>query len=132
MDDNNEKQGKEFVKEFTKCPACGKNEPFFGKITDELKERGIVDKAFDFRLDAKSGAVMQPQKEASLPIGSEVPGFVFTTDICSNCGCIYVVKLQRTSLKKTLAPVQLKPNRAERRRMSPPNITPHMNNPLLS
>lgn len=133
MNDNGEKpfMGKDFQKEFDKCPACGKSEPFFGMITDELKERGIVDKAWNFSLDMKSGPVMQPQKEAALPIGAEVPGYSFATDICSNCGCIYVVKLQRVNLKKTLAPTPLAlPNRAERRRMEQQGAPPVFNNPF--
>lgn len=132
--DGAKEKSNDFVKLFDKCPACGKNEPFFGMITEELKKRGIVDKDWQFYLDCKSGAVMQPGKEQLLPVGSEVPGYFYATDICSNCGKINVVKIQRLTLKKsiTVAHLTLPPNRAERRRTEREGFNPNMNNPSLS
>lgn len=123
---------KDFVKEFPECPSCGSREQFFAGIVRELKERGVVDQGWSFYLDAKQGVVFDPKKEAGLLVGSEVPGYSFATDICANCGCIYVVRLQRMTAKKGIAPVQILPNRGERRRMEREGVPPVFNNPLLS
>ena len=133
MSEDGQGKDKVFTREFDKCPACGKSELFLGGIAAELKERGVVDKEWNFYYDQRQGVVMQPNKDLALPIGSEMPGYYFATDICSNCGCIYVVKLQRLNLKKSLAPAQMMLNRADRRRMEKEGFNPlGGNNPLLS
>jgi len=115
-------------KEFSKCPACGAESPYFQMIAEELKEAGRVPDGWNFYLDKKQGIVFPPDRLAVLPIGAEVPGFQFMTDICSECGCIYCVKLVSTVAKKSIQPVQVvPPNRAERRRIerecyTPPNF----------
>jgi len=44
----------------------------------------------------------------TLPVGTEVPAAVITTDICSNCGCIYATSI--TEGKAVKPPKLLIPN----------------------
>ena len=112
-----EKTDTGFSKEFLECPACHSTKRFFETMTKELKERGLAGEDFNFRLDAKRGVVADPKRQASILIGTSLPAFEFATDICENCGTIYVVKLQRLTAHQTLTPVdRLPPNRADRRR----------------
>ena len=121
------------VKDFEKCPACGSGDQFFGAIVKQLKEEGKVNPDWNFYLDMKQGVVMEPQQAQLLPIGAEMPGYYFATDICANCGNIYVVKLARASVKKAMAAAPLiLPNRADRRRMEREGPPPGYRNPLLS
>ena len=128
-----ETEGKEFVKEFKVCPACGSKERFFETLVADLRERGLTSPGWGYYLDAKRGVVFDKTKEAVLLIGSTMPAFAFYSDICVDCGTIYVVKLQKMTAQKSLdvpVPSNL-PNRAERRRNGGgQNIL--FNNPLMS
>lgn len=97
---------KEFVKEFTKCPACGSEDRFFESIANELKQRGLAQKGWNFALDSKQGVVGSKQMMDNLPIGSELPTFQFETDICTDicmeCGNIYATKFIRGQAKRGL------------------------------
>lgn len=108
---------KDFHKTFTKCPCCGSEDRFLEQLGSELKARGLAREEWNFHLDVKQGVVVDPTKTAAIPIGSEVPGYGYITDICMNCGCIYAIDIIRRDVKKTIAPVQMTPpNRAMRRR----------------
>lgn len=106
---------KDFHKEFAKCPSCGSEDRFMEELSNELKERGIARDEWCFRYDVREGAVVDPAKEAAIPIGSMIPCYGIMTDICMNCGCIYAVDIKRTEGKKSIAPAP-QPNRAMRRR----------------
>ncbi len=109
---------KDFHRTFTKCPCCGSEDRFFEQLGNTLKERGLAREDWNFHLDVKQGAVVDPTKEAAIPIGSEVPGYGIITDVCMACGCIYAIDLTRNDVKKSVAPAQqIPPNRADRRRM---------------
>jgi len=95
---------KEFKKEFKKCPACGSENRFFESLAKELKERGIARKEWNFALDSKQGVVTDPQMVAGVPIGSELPGWSFETDICSECGTVYATKLERLKAHRSFEP----------------------------
>jgi hypothetical protein len=123
-----------WVKEFTKCPECGSENRMFEQMGQELKDRGVAKEDMKFYFDMKNGALANQEIMAKLPIGGELPAFATATDICTDCGCIYAVRLERTNAKKGLAPVQLATNRAQRRA----GMTggrgfqlPPLNNPLL-
>jgi len=109
---------KNFSKQFTKCPCCGSESRFLEEMAKELKERGLAREEWSFHYDIRQGAVVDRAKEASMPIGSEVPGFGITTEICVNCGCVYAIDITRIDKKKTVVPSpQMPPNRAARRRL---------------
>jgi len=118
---------KDFAKDFNQCPACGSKERFFEQLAQELKDRGIAKAQFNFSYDLKKGVVIDQTTVARIPIGSELPGYEFQTDICMECGCIYATRLRRIQAKRTLEPPQ-KPM---------PQQKPHimglpMNNPRFS
>ena len=108
---------KDFHRTFTKCPCCGSEDRFLELLGQEMKDRGLAREEWNFHLDVKQGIVTDKTKEAAIPIGSEVPIYGFTTDICMNCGCIYAIDISRSNAKKSIAPAPaLPPNRAQRRR----------------
>lgn len=108
---------KDFHKTFTKCPCCGSEDRFLEQLGNELKARGLAREEWNLHLDVRQGVAVDPTKEATIPIGSEVPGYGIITDACMNCGCVYAVDLTRADVKKTITPAQvMPPNRATRRR----------------
>ena len=128
---------KDFHRTFTKCPVCtlreelakilgkpelklgGSEDRFLEQLGNTLKDRGLAREEWNFHLDVKQGVVTDRVKEASIPTGSEVPGYGLITDICMDCGCVYAVDLTRNDAKASIAPVPpLSPNRAQRRRDS--------------
>jgi len=116
---------KDFHRSFNKCPCCGSEDRFFEQLGNSLKERGLAREEWDFRLEISQGFVVDPAKEAAIPIGSEIPGYGIMTDICMNCGCVYAIDLTRNDAKKSIAPAQpIPPNRAQRRRMGREGPTP--------
>ena len=130
-----EAKSNQWVREFTKCPACGGENKMFEQMGKEIIERGLSKEDMKFYYDMKSNALANQDILNKLPIGSEIPAFAIATDICLDCGCIYAVRLERTNAKKGLAPVQFRPNRAQRRAGMGGGQgfhLPPLNNPLLS
>ena len=93
---------KHFHREFKQCPCCGGEERFFEQLCNELKAKGWAREEFHFHLDMSRGVVLDKTKEATIPIGSEVPGYGIMTDICMNCGCLYATDLMRNDVKKSV------------------------------
>ena len=108
---------KDFHKTFTKCPCCGSEDRFLEQLGNEVKERGLAREEWNFHMDIRQGVVTDPAKEAAIPIGAEMPGYGFVTDICMDCGCVYAIDLTRSDAKKSIVPQPIPPpNRAQRRR----------------
>ncbi len=108
---------KDFSRQFDTCPSCGSKDRFLEQLGNELKERGLAREEWNMHMDVKQGVVLDQTKEATIPVGAELPGYGFMTDICMDCGCIYAVDIRRIEAKKSIAPQQqLPPNRAQRRR----------------
>ena len=109
---------KDFHRTFTKCPCCGSEDRFLEQLGKDLKDRGLAREEWNFHMEVRQGIVVDPTKEAAIPIGSEIPGYGFITDICMDCGCIYAIDLTRNDVKKSIAPAPpMMPNRAQRRRI---------------
>ena len=124
VSNDGQETGKHSLKTFEKCPACGSEERLIEGIGKELKAKGLIDLNWNPCMQAIAGVVLKQEDWSALPIGVEVPGYVCETDVCIDCGLIYVVKLERKSVKK---PSQIlipgaPPNRAERRAMG--NLNP--------
>lgn len=110
----------EWVQEIPVCPVCGSDRRFFESIGEELKQRGLLSDDTESYYEMKAGAVGSKGMIAKLVIGASVPAFGVGTDICLGypdkpCGNIYAVRIERTNVKKSLAPIQILPNRAQRR-----------------
>ena len=85
---------KDFKRQFTKCPCCRSEDRFLEQLGGELKARGLAREDWNFHLEVKQGVVVDPTKEAAIPIGSEVPGYGIMTDICMDCGCVLKAEAQ--------------------------------------
>ena len=112
---------KEKVKSFDKCPACGSTNRFFAGIVKRMKEQGLIaDPKWDFCYDQRTGPVANEQMLKTLPTGAKIPSYFFTTDICSDCGCVHVTKLAEGTAQKQpqiILPSSIPMNRAQRRRI---------------
>ncbi len=112
---------KKFDKEFESCPACGSKDRFFESMGKEVVERGLARPNWRYCLDSKEGVAVDPTREATIPIGSEMPSWGYQSDVCLDCGNIYVIRLNRDGAKKSI-------------QQAGPQVPgmPRINNPLLS
>ena len=94
-------------KKFEACPVCGSKERFFETLAKQLKELGYAREDWGFYFNSISGVVLDKAKEASIPMGAEVPGFEVYTDICLDCGTIYAVRLVSGEAKKAVIPPKI-------------------------
>ena len=113
--------GSNFAKDFTQCPNCGSEQRFFEELGKEIKARGLASEDWRQAYDDKQGVVMDPTKDAKLPIGSTVPAFIIITDICLDCGSVYAIHLERHNAQKN---IRLPSNQGR--------MPPGMNNPQFS
>jgi len=98
------------IKRFDKCPACGSKNRYLEGMANQLKVRGIARKEWTFCKETKTGAVLDEATASKIPIGSKVPAYSFDTDICSECGCIYALKLAwgTATIQPNIAKPQIK------------------------
>ena len=87
-------------KRFDQCPACASKERLFEQMGNELKLRGIIKPETGVYMEMKSGVIGNKEMINRLPIGSELPGFSYATDICIKCGLIYAVRIETSKVKK--------------------------------
>lgn len=93
--------------QFNQCPNCGSERRFLESLVNEVKDRGYARKEWTLGLDFKRGAVIDPTREAAIPIGAQVPGYQITTDICMDCGAVYAVRIMSGEVTKSIAPPKL-------------------------
>jgi len=89
------------VKSFDQCPVCGSTKRFVEELAKETKEAELMDPRLNFHMQIISGAATQPQDLAKAPIGTKVLMYEVVLDVCSDCGCVYAVKLIRREAKKS-------------------------------
>ena len=94
-------------KQFDQCPNCGSRERFCETLANELKEKGYAGEKWKYGFDFRQGVVIDPTREAAIPIGASVPSFQITTDICLDCGTIYAVDLKSSTVTKSIAPPKI-------------------------
>ena len=97
----------EISKQFTQCPNCGSEQRFCETLANELKKKGFAREEWTFSYETRQGAVLDKAKEADIPLGSEVPAFNITTDICLDCGTFYAIKLKSGSVTKQVTPPKI-------------------------
>ena len=90
---------KDFNKTFTQCPNCGSPDRFMESLGQELKDRKIANDKLQTFFSQVQGTLLDQRMTDRIPIGSSLPGFIVATDICTECGTIYAVKLIRTEGK---------------------------------
>lgn len=97
----------EFEKSFPKCPCCGSSNRFFESLAKEAKSTGTTRPNWTMFLDVKNGVAMDKARDPMIPIGTELPGYYITTDICADCGNIYATALKTYKVIKSLVPPTL-------------------------
>ena len=97
----------ETYKQFDQCPSCGSKRRFLESLAKELKDAGYARKEWKFGLDFRQGVVVDQTKEAIIPIGTQVPSYQITTDICLDCGTVYAVDIKSGKVTKSIAPTKL-------------------------
>ncbi len=70
---------KDFSKQFTKCPSCGSEDRFFELLGQEMKDRKLTGDEWSFHYEVREGIVVDKQKAAAIPIGSEIPAYRIVT-----------------------------------------------------
>ena len=87
-------------KEFKVCPVCGSKERYCEALGNEEKVKGHMRKELTFAFQVIEGVCLDKGLEAKLPMGTELPSYHVTTDICSSCGVIYVTSIKEGRVKK--------------------------------
>ena len=94
-------------KQFSQCPNCGSERRFLETLAKEVKDRGYARKHWKFGLDFRRGAVIDPTREAAIPIGAQIPSYQIATDVCMDCGTIYAVDIKSGEVTKSIAPPKI-------------------------
>jgi len=90
---------------FGKCPVCGSKERYCESLGNQEKARGHMRKELTFCLQVIDGACIDKGLETRLPMGTNLPAYRITTDICMGyptkpCGTIYVTSITEEQLIK--------------------------------
>jgi len=85
-----------FLIEFPTCPNCGCEETFMNEVSELLKKKGWVKPEMKAFFDIKEGTLIDPSRLATIPVGSNIPGFQIASDICVQCGTFYAKSLKVT------------------------------------
>jgi DNA-directed RNA polymerase subunit RPC12/RpoP len=94
---------KDFKAEFNQCPNCGSTRQFLNELGQELKDRNIARQEWRQHYDVRQGIVIDQNRAVLLPVGSILPGYYITTDICMDCGTLYATRLARIEGKTGIA-----------------------------
>ena len=85
---------------FGKCPACASENRYCETLGNQEKARGHMRKELTFAFQVIEGVCMDKAIEPRLPMGTTLPVYHVTTDICSDCGTIYVTKIAEDVVTK--------------------------------
>lgn len=88
--------------QYVKCPACGSKKRHYERISAEAIKAGTVGPEFLIPFQHDSRLVVESIKEATLPVGSEVPSIMAATEICMDCGCVYAPMVIIGKAKKSI------------------------------
>lgn len=88
------------VIEFKKCPVCGSENRYCESLGNQEKTRGHMRKEINFCLQVIEGICLDKGTEPRLPMGTTLPAYHVTTDICSDCGTIYVTQITEVQVMK--------------------------------
>jgi len=78
---------------FKQCPSCGSTNRYCESLGNQEKASGHMRKELTFAFQVIEGICMDKGMDAKLPMGTTLPAYNVTTDICSDCGTIYVTKI---------------------------------------
>jgi len=95
-------------KEFPECPVCGSKERLLETLAQDLKDRGLASKDWDFHYDSRQGVVIEQKSQHKMLIGAKIPAYHINTDICMACGCVYATSFDVG--EATITAKEFKPN----------------------
>ena len=81
------------VIEFKECPNCGSTNRYCESLGNQEKARGHMRKELTFAFQVIDGICLDQGMDAKLSVGTTLPAYHVTTDICSDCGTIYVTQI---------------------------------------
>ena len=88
------------VIEFKRCPVCKSKNRYCESLGNQEKARGHMRKELSFCFQVIEGICMDKGVEPRLPMGTTLPAYHVTTDICSDCGTIYVTQIAEAEVVK--------------------------------
>ena len=88
------------VIEFSKCPICKSENRYCESLGNQEKARGHMRKELTFAFQVIKGICLDQDMEAKLPMGTTLPSYHVTTDICSDCGTLYVIRIIEDQVRK--------------------------------
>ena len=83
---------------FPQCPVCGSKERYCESLGNQEKARGHMGKELSFCFQVIEGICLDKAVEPKLPMGTTLPAYHVTTDICMGypdkpCGTVYVTRI---------------------------------------
>ena len=99
--------------EFSQCPACKGTTRFYENLGQKIVLEGIAPTGFKCVFQQHQSVVGTEDMKKQLKEGkiSSLPTTLIQTDICSDCGCIYVVRMDTGKLSAIAVPkIILPPN----------------------
>ncbi len=85
---------------FDKCPVCSSKERYCESLGNQEKSRGHMRKDMNFCFQVIEGICIDKGIEATLPMGTTLPSYHVATDICSDCGTLYVTQIVEDKVMK--------------------------------
>ncbi len=88
------------VIKFDKCPVCKSKKRYCETLGNQEKSNGHMRKELNFCLQVLEGICLDKAVEPRLPMGTTLPAYRVTTDICSDCGTVYVTQIVENVVMK--------------------------------
>lgn len=97
------------VLKFDHCPACGLDNRLVGTLQKKEKAAGHMRPNVEFYVNTIPGVIADKALEGSRLVGSTAPGYSISLDVCTNCGCMYAVKIDIGEVKMSILPQRRDP-----------------------
>ena len=85
---------------FKQCPSCGSTNRYCESLGNQEKASGHMRKELTFAFQVIEGICMDKGMDAKLPMGTTLPAYHVTIDICSDCGTLYVTQIVEDKVVK--------------------------------
>lgn len=90
------------VYKYVKCPVCGSKNRHTEKMCEKAIKAGTVAPGFIVAFIYDHKMLIDPIKEASLPVGAEIPAITIAAEVCRDCGCVYAPLVITGKAKKSV------------------------------
>jgi hypothetical protein len=82
------------VLRFDNCPACHSADRLVGALSEGEKANGHMRPNIEFYINTIGGIITDKALAGTKLIGSSAPAYSMSFDVCTNCGCMYAVKIE--------------------------------------